>query len=175
MQAPAHILAGVIINRLFKWRNYKLMGLFLTLIFCLLAHGIFDKLSISVYHQPEPDFNDPFWLIYHLLMWLITIVLIYIFGRDYKWGIIFSLIPEIDWVIIGLQHLFHFTISFYQMPWIHFYLNYVIDQIPPFNYLDMLPDNRNNPWACIWELILIGALALIFRGMVKYRKNIHFK
>ena len=174
MQAPTHIMAGVIINRLFKWRDYKLVGLFFTLIFCLLAHAIFDKLAMSVYRQPEPDFSNPFWLIYHLFMWLSSIVLLYIFWRDYKWGIIFSLFPEVDWVILGVQHLFHFDISFYQMPWIHFSLNYVIDQIPPFNYIDMLPDNRDNPLACIWELLLIIVLAFAFRAMVSYRKNIHF-
>ena len=174
MQAPAHILAGVIINRIFKWRNYKPVGLFLTFIFCVLLHYVFDKLALSVYAQNELHLDDPFWLMYHLSMWLATIVLLYIFWRDYKWGIVFSLIPDLDWVIIGVQHLFHFTIPFYSMPWIHFTLNYVFDQIPPFNYLNMLPDNRLNPWAVIWELLLIGLLAFIFRAMVRYMKNIHF-
>ena len=174
MQAPTHILAGVIINRLFKWRNYKLVGLLLTFICCMFAHAFFDQLALSVYRQPEPQFNDPFWLIYHLAMWLGSIVLLYIFWRDYKWGIIFSLIPEFDWLVLGIQHVFHFDIPFYQMPWIHFSLNYILVQIPPFNYMDMLPDNRNNPWACIWELLLIAVLAFAFRAMVRYRKNIHF-
>jgi hypothetical protein len=173
MQAPTHILAGVIINRLFKWKNYKAVGLLLTFICCLFMHGFFDKLGRMVY-QPEANFNDPFWLIYHVLMGLATVVLLYIFWRDYKWGIIFSLLPEIDWLVIGVQHLFNFKISFYEVPWLHFTLNYVLDQIPLFNRLDLLPDNRSNPWACIPELILIGVLVLIFRAMVRYRKNIHF-
>jgi len=174
MQAPTHILAGVIINRIFKWRNYRPVGLLLTFILCLFVHAIFDKLSIAVYGSDDLSLNDPFWLIYHLAMWLGTIVLFYIFWREYKWGIVFSLIPEMDWIIIGLQHLFHFTISFYSVPWIHFGMNYIIDQIPPFNYAYLLPDNRLNPWACLWELLLIALLALIFRAMVNYRKNIHF-
>jgi len=175
MQAPTHIMAGVIINRIFKWRNYKPVGLLLTFIFCLLVHGIFDKLAISVYRQPEADFGNPFWLVYHLVMWLSSIVLLYIFWGDYKWGIIFSLLPEIDWVVLGMQHIFHFDIPFYQMPWIHFSLNYVLDQMRIFNIMDLLPDNRQNPAACIGELALIALLAFIFRAMVRYRKNIHFK
>lgn len=174
MQAPTHILAGVIINRLFKWRNYRFAGLLLTFTCCLLAHGIFDKLALSVY-QPEADSSDPFWRLYHIFMWLVSLVLLYIFWSDYKWGIIFSLLPDFDWVIIGVQRLFNFDIRFYDMPWIHFTLNFVLNQIPPFNYMYLLPDNRNQPWACIWEFVLIGILALIFRVMVRYRKNIHFR
>lgn len=174
MQAPTHILAGVIINRAFKWRNYKAIGLALTFICCLLVHAIFDKLSVAVYGPCEFNMDDPFWLIYHLAMWLTSIVLLYVFWRNYKWGIIFSLIPGIDWLIIGVQHLFHFTIPFYSMPWIHFTMNYVLDKIPPFNYAYLLPDNMLNPWACLWELLLIGILVFIFRAMVRYRKNIHF-
>ena len=174
MQAPTHILAGVIINRIFKWRNYKPVGLLLAFICCILLHGIFDKLALSVY-QPEANFNDPFWLLYQLFMWLVSIVLLYIFWREYKWGIIFSMIPDIDWLVIGVQHLFHFDNTFYYVPWLHFLINDVLDLVPPFRYMDMLPDNRNNPWAVIWELLLISLLVFIFRTMVRYRKNIHFR
>lgn len=173
MQAPTHILAGVIINRIFKWRNYKPVGLLLTFICCLSVHGIFDKLALSVY-QPEANFNDPVWLLYHIFMWLASIVLLYIFWRDYKWGIIFSLLPDIDWVILGVQHLFNFNIPFYNVPWFHFTLNYLLN-FPPFTYLDKLPDNRNNPWAFVWEFALIALLVFIYRAMVRYRKNIHFR
>jgi len=172
MQAPTHILAGVIINRIFKWRNYKPVGLLLAFICCIFMHGFFDKLALSVY-QPEANFNDPLWLLYHIFMWLVSIVMLYIFWRDYKWGIIFSLFPDFDWVVLGAQHLFSFDIPFYNMPWMHFTLNYLLNFFP-FNYMDMLPDNRNNPLAFVWEFALFGFLALIFRAMVKYRKNIHF-
>ena len=173
MHAPTHILAGVIIYRLFKWRNYKPVGLFLTFLCCLFTRAFFDSLSLSVY-QPGSDFSDPLGLIYHIVLWLASIVLLYIFWRDYKWGIIFMLIPDIDWVVLGIQHLFNFDIPFYNMPWIHFTYTYLLYLIPPFNYMDMLPDNRSNPLAFLWELALIAVLALIFRAMVRYRKNIHF-
>ena len=172
MQAPAHILAGVIVNRIFKWRNYKPVALFLTFLICIFLHTFFDKLALSVY-RPGDDFSNPLVLIYHIGMWLVSIVMLYVFWRDYKWGIVFSLIPEFDWLVISVQHLFHFEISFYSVPWIHFTLNYLLNFFP-FSYMDLVPDNRDNPLGIFWELALIGILAFIYRAMIRYRKNIHF-
>ncbi len=175
MQGPTHILTGVIIYRLFKWRNYSVIGLVITFILCFLLHGFFDKLAIVTYHPPTADFNDPFWLVYHIITWLASIVLIYVFWQDYKWGIVFSLLPDLDWVFINGQNLLHITIPFYRKPWMHEALNYIFDNTVPFNYLNYLPDNRLNPWACIWELLIIACLSLLLRTLFKYRKNIHFK
>jgi hypothetical protein len=175
MQGPVHLLTGIIIYRLLSWRNYAMAGLVLTCIICLFLHGLFDKLAIITYQPPHADFTDPFWLTYHIISWLASIAIIYVFWRDYKWGIIFSLLPEVDWIFIGAQDILHTSIPFYKRPWIHDALNYIFDNTVPFNYLNYLPDNRLNPWACIWELLIIACLALILRALLLYRKNIHFR
>lgn len=175
MQGPTHILAGVIINRLFKWRNYQPVGLALAFVFCLFIDGLFYKLALITYHPPKPDITDPFWLIYEIAMCLVALVLIYVFWRDYKWGIIFVLLPYADWIFIYTQKLLGFSIPLYQRPWIHEGLSYVFDNTVPFNYLNYLPDNRQNPLACIWEILIFGGLVLLLRYLLTYRKNIHFK
>jgi hypothetical protein len=172
MQAPTHILAGVIIRRTFEWKYFKGLGIVLTIITALLMHGIFDKLGKLTYHPNTIDFTDPFWLIYQVAMFLISLVMIYIYWGEYKLGIIFSLLPDVDWIVLHVSDLFHRELIFYKTPLMHDALNYIIDNTLPF--LNSLPDYRAYPWACLIELLFFGLLFLIYKLMISRRRNIHF-
>ncbi len=174
MYGPTHILAGMITRRTFVWRYFRGLAAFLTIVTALLLHGIFDKLGISTYHPAEAHFTDPFWLAYHVLVGLGTLVMLYMFWPDYKLGIIFSLIPDIDWLVIRTAHYFGQEVVFYKVPWMHNAINYFLDNVIPFSYLNMMPNQRDNPLACIWEILLFAILVLIYRAQVSYRRNIHF-
>jgi hypothetical protein len=96
------------------------------------------------------------------------------YGREYALAIVFSLLPDLDWIILGISHFTHLDIPFYRQPWMHTALSYLLDNIVPFSYLNLLPDNRDLPLVCLWELLLFGVLALIFRLQLGRRRNIHF-
>ena len=174
MQAPTHILAGIILKRTFDWKYFRGVGVALTVFFALLMHGIFDKLGRSTYHPVGMDFTDPFWLIYNVLMVLTSLVMLYMFWREYWVGILFSLLPDIDWVILHTADAFGKQIIFYKTPLIHDVLFYFIDNVIPFSYLKDLPDFRIYPWACVFEGLLFGVLLVIYKVQVNRRRNIHF-
>ena len=123
MQAPTHILAGVIINKLFKWKSYRGIAFVLMAVSCLLAHGLFDALAQFTYHPAEAAVTDPFWVAYHLVVALVSVVFLYLWWGDFKWGIIFSLLPDVDWLVIHGQHMAGVEIPFYNTPHLHNLLN----------------------------------------------------
>lgn len=174
MQGPTHIMAGIILRRTFDWKYFKGIGIAITIISALLLHGIFDKLGRSTYHPVDMNFTDPFWLIYHVIMWLTSLVMLYMFWSEYKIGIVFSLLPDIDWIVLHTAGAFHKEIIFYKTPLIHDALNFFIDNVIPFSYLNSLPDLRIYPWACVFEILLFAAMVLIYRAQISRRRNIHF-
>jgi len=174
MQAPTHILAGMIISRAFGWKRYRFFSVLFTVISALFFSGILDKLGKAVYGPLHADFTDPFWLIYHVLVLLISLVMLYMYWGEYKLGIIFCLLPGLDRVVLGMSNALGKELIFYKGPLIHDCINYFIDNTIPFSYLNLLPDNQTNPLACIWEILLFGLLMLIFKMQLSRRRNIHF-
>jgi hypothetical protein len=174
MQAPTHILAGMITKRAFDWKYFRFFSVLFTVLTALLLHGIFDKLAKSAYDPRVVDFSDPFWLIFHVFVWLSSLVMLYMFWGEYKLGIIFSLLPDIDWLVIDTANLFGKEVIFYKQPWLHNGINYFIDNVVPFSYLNQLPDNHSYALACMWEVLLFGLLVLVYRLQLGRRRNIHF-
>ncbi|MBS1612123.1 MAG: hypothetical protein JST49_04830 [Bacteroidetes bacterium] len=171
MQAPTHILAGVIIKKLFDWSEYKAVAYTLIAVLAFLSHGLLDKFAVLTYHRPDADFSDPFWVGYHIAVLLVSIVFLYMYWGEYKLGIIFAMLPDFDWIMIHGQHALHIDIPFYNTPHLHNALNFLYDLIPGW---ENLMDLRYQPWAAIFEVLLIALLILIIRALDNRRRNIHF-
>ena len=174
MHAPTLILAGMIIARAFNWKSFRFFSVLFTIITALLFSGILSKLGKAVYDPPHLSLADPIWLIFHVITCLISLVMLYMYWGDYKLGIIFSLLPDLDWLVLGISNMFGKELIFYKEPLLHNCLNYFMDNVIPFSYLNLLPDLRSNPLACIWEILLFGLLMLIFKLQLSRRRNIHF-
>lgn len=174
MQAPTHILAGVIIKKLFEWRRFKPVAFVIIAVLAFLSHGLLDALARITYHRPDADLGNPVWVGYHLVVLLTTIVFLYMWWGGYKWAIVFALLPDIDWVFIHVQELFRVTIPFYTTPHIHNLLHLIYDNVPPFSYISQLPDNRYNPLAAFGEVLLIIGMLFTIRALDNRRRNIHF-
>ena len=174
MHSPTLILAGMIINRAFNWKSFRFFSVLFTIITALLFSGMLTKLGKMVYDPPHLSFADPIWLIYHVVILLISLVMLYMYWGEYKLGIIFSLLPDLDWVVLGISNMFGKELIFYKEPLLHNALNYFMDNVVPFSYLNLLPDNRTNPLACIVEILLFAFLLLIFKMQLNSRRNIHF-
>ena len=163
MQAPTHILAGVLIQKAFDWKHHRRLGLGLTAVCAFLSHGPLDKLANLTYHRANPDFHSPIWVSYHAALVLVTILFVYWWWKPFKWGIIFACLPDVDWVFIHAQEIFHFRIPFYRQPHLHHLLGRIFNDLPPFSWLDRLPNYRNDPWAILPEVALVAVVAVALR------------
>lgn len=119
MQAPTHILAGVLIQKAFVWKQHRRLALGLTAVCAFLSHGLLDKLARLTYHRANPDFHSPIWVGYHAALILVTLLFLYWWWKPFKWGIIFASLPDLDRVFIHAQEIFHFSIPFYRQPHLH--------------------------------------------------------
>ncbi len=168
MQEPTHILAGILIQRaagaIFKPRAVEL-GVTATLAF--LSHGLLDELARVTYHPAKPDFHSAFWIIYHSVVAVTTILFLIWWWKQFKWGIVFAALPDVDWVFIHGQEIFHVSLPFYRQPHLHDLLHFIYHQVPPFTGLtamiERLPSERHNPWACLWEVLLVAVLWWLVR------------
>lgn len=158
MQAPTHILTGAIITEAFKPMKNRKLAFVLVAVFAFLSHGLLDKFAKMTYHRPDADFNDPVWVGYHLGVLIATILFIKWWWRDYKWGIIFAMLPDLDWVFIHGQKLIGVDIWWYKTAHIHSVVHAVFDNLWPFYYLHNLPDYRYEPITAVGEIILLVVL-----------------
>lgn len=90
---------------------------------------------------------------------------------EYKLGIIFAMLPDFDWIMIHGQHALHIDTPFYNTPHLHNALNFLYGLIPGW---ENLIDLRYQPWAAIFEILLIAFLILIIRALDSRRRNVHF-
>ncbi len=174
MQEPTHILAGVVIQKSLAGGRYKKTAMAVTAVAAFLSHGFLDKLSNVTFHPADPDFQSVFWVSFHLAVLFGSIFFLYVWWRTYKWGILFSMLPDADWIFIHAQEIFHFQISFYRQPHMHHLLGWVWDKIPPFslvtNGLNRLPNWRHNSWACLSEILLVLMLLVTIRLLTKAKR-----
>lgn len=170
MQAPTHIIMGTILQRFFKWREYKVFSFILLAFTGILSHAVLDKLAKVTYHPADADFQNPFWLGFHVLVFLITIFSIYYFGKENFIGIFFAILPDLDWVFIHGAKLFGQAIPFYQKPYIHNFLNSIMESTVPFSFLENLPNWRMNPLAASIEIVLYISLFFLAIQMTKHEK-----
>jgi hypothetical protein len=163
MQAPTHLLTGVLIQKAFARMQHRRLAFGLTAVCAFLSHGLLDKLANLTYHLAKPDFHSPVWIGYHAGLIAITILFLYWWWKPYKWGIIFACLPDIDWVFIHAQEIFHFQLPFYRQPHLHHLLGHIYNDLPVFAWLNHLPNLRRNPWAILPEIVLLVVLAAALR------------
>lgn len=169
MQEPTHILTGVIIQKSFGGIRPRGLALGLTATVAFLSHGFLDELARITFHPADPDFHSPFWVGYHAAVLMTSILFLFLWWKKYKWGIAFAALPDVDWIFIHGQGIFHIQIPFYRQPHLHDLLHLIYHRIPPFSWLtsivNRLPNARHNPWACLWEVLLVAMLLLTLRLM----------
>lgn len=171
MQAPTHILAGVLIQKAFESKKHPSLALTLTAICAFLSHGLLDKLANLTYHRAKPDWHSVIWVSYHAALVLVTILFLYWWWKPYKWGIIFACLPDLDWVFIHGQKILHFEIPFYREPHLHHLLHWIFHLFPFCDWLDHLPNYRNNPWAILPEAAVVFVLAIALRHQAPAAKQ----
>ncbi len=104
MQAPTHILTGILLLASFQAIFPSAPVWFQVIVvfpLSLASHFFLDASSIITYHPPKADWKDWFWVSYHLLVYVGSIVLLVFFLVDYWWAIMAAYLPDIiDWLIL---------------------------------------------------------------------------
>ena len=106
MQAPTHILTGILLLVVFQ-AIFPTAPLWLQVVvvlpLSLASHFVIDAAAIFTYHPPKADWKDWFWVSYHLVIYIGSIVLLVFFIDDYWWTIIAAnFVDIIDWLILRL-------------------------------------------------------------------------
>ncbi len=106
MQAPTHILTGILLLEIFR-AIFPASALWIQIVVVLplsiASHFVIDALAIFTYHPPKADWKDWFWVSYHLLIYIGSVVILVFFLVEYWWVIIAANLPDIvDWLILRL-------------------------------------------------------------------------
>jgi len=109
MQAPTHILTGILLLEVFRaifTESPWWVQVIVVLPLAIASHFLLDASSIITYHPPKADWKDWFWVSYHSLIYIASIaLLVYFLVIDswLWWVIIAANLPDIiDWLILRL-------------------------------------------------------------------------
>ena len=162
MQAPTHLVIGVLIQEALKRKKVEPLGLqyFLVAFLAVISHGILDRLARLTYHPPTALTGDWFWISYHSVVAVLTVFIVVKYWRGCKLGLIFSVLPDFDWIVIHSSSLLSFQIPFWKEPILHRLLFRFLDFLPPSSFLTALPDWTLEREAVTVEIALFTALAV---------------
>ncbi len=153
MQAPTHFLTGMIIFRAFSSWFPALppwILISLTVIASVFSHFLLDCLADLTYHLPDPQWNDPFWVSYHVIfVYIGSLVMLVVFWQGYWWVMLASILPDIiDW---------------YTLRWIFkkdSVVHPLIDKMRE-HWFSWLPNWRDRKWTVALEICVDMGLLLI--------------
>jgi len=100
LETITHNLFAVIIQVLcFKFVSFPL-NIILTIILAFLSHIFIDAIAIITYHTPNIQ-KDRFWIIWHVIIYILSILSIVVFVIPFWLGLIMANIIDLwDWFIL---------------------------------------------------------------------------
>ncbi len=101
MEAITHNLTGVLIQILCFKYFITPYNIILAIVFAFLSHFLVDALAKITYHTPEARKEDKFWVTWHIIILILSLLSFGIFIAWYWIGILFANLIDIwDWLII---------------------------------------------------------------------------
>ena len=104
MEAITHILTGVLIQILcFEYIPFP-YNIIITVILAFFSHFLIDALAKITYHTPDARWKDPFWVIWHVIIFASSIFAA-IWLLVYSWALVLgmvcaNLVDIWDWAIL---------------------------------------------------------------------------
>jgi hypothetical protein len=170
MQAPTHILTGILIQktvRPIKSRSVR-TGTIITL--GAASHLLLDKFARLTYHPADPMPRDGFWLAHYTLTMTSAGLLVGKHRKTYKTGMLAAVIPDFDWLLFWGLKLLPWRRRQPSSPLLHRYGYRLIEKVPAIRALKRLPDWNRARWSTALELMLCGVLARrVWPGKLKPR------
>ena len=156
IQAISHFLVGIIIQILVI-EIFPPLGLILVMIFAFFSHFLVDSFARMTYHLKEPQPQDKFWVIYHIIIYAASAVVLIYFWTPFWIGMGFSVLIDIyDWgVIRGGRKLKK------DPTWLEGYeIHPLIDKFRT-KFFSWLPDWNEKRYGVVPEAILIIIFLLV--------------
>ena len=172
MQGPTHLVTGILIQKGMRKIRPLPLQYFLIALLAIMTHGILDKLARFTYHPPDPLTNDLFWISYHLFIASLTIFIFVRYWKNYKLGLIFSILPDFDWVVIHTSNFLSFSVSFWKDEILHKLLFSFLDFLIPFSFLNTLPNLSFERIGVLPEITLFSTLLFVVHIMDKKKSDI---
>lgn len=160
MQAPTHILTGVLMEKAVRRYVHSRFDPLLIVSGGIVSHMLLDKLARLTYHPPRAMPRDPFWLSYHLLILGATLVALKLYWSDYKLGILASIVPDIDWIIFRPLTTLFPQLDVLQGPVTHETVNRLLSAALPLHIFEGLPDWTLREPTVLIEMAVMVTLAL---------------
>jgi len=159
MQLPTHFVAAVLIDKaVAKTRLSGPARWGVVAAACYLSHGILDKLARATYHPPDP-LDDTFWVTYHRkVLPAITRTVTAAYAPRHWFAMLFSALPDLDWVVRDLNRKNSRKIPGWDRPILNEGLHTMLDCVPLVNQLNRLPDLRFERKGVLVELGLVAAM-----------------
>jgi len=138
-----------------------------TVLFSLaaLSHVLLDDIAKATYHPPDALLQDWFWIIFHALVAVVSVTLLW-FYKNYWPFLIASVLPDIDWIARffslwpdGSAHAF-----FRSLP--------LINQLSAF-LQSVIPDWRFVPLASGIEIMILAGFLCVAWLLQKNARAIH--
>lgn len=171
MQGPVHLVTGILIQKGMGKVRPLFLQYFLVAFLAIMSHGILDKLARFTYHPPDPLIGDWFWISYHLIIAFLVVFIFVKYWRKYRLGLIFSILPDFDWVVIHSSNFLSFPIPFWKEKILHKFFFSFLDFLLPFSFLNTLPNLSLERIGVVPEIALFTILLLIIHIMDKRESN----
>ncbi len=171
MQLPTHLITAVMIDKLVGRTKLPAQARPVVVASaCYLSHGILDKMARATYHPPDP-LDNRFWKTYHhQVLPAITRTVLTVYGPKHWFAMLFSALPDLDWVVRGLSQKYNRKILNWDRPILNEGLHSLFDRIPVINLLNRLPDLRFQPKGVLVELGLVTAMVVLIQ-MIDHNKS----
>lgn len=152
MQAPTHLLTGMLIQKSFNRVRLPVICNFIVALLAFLSHGILDSLARFTYHPPELIAND-FWISYHLIMFVLTVYIFLKYWKKYKLSLVFSILPDFYWLVLYSSKLLSIQIPLWSELIFHKISFGFLGSLPQLSFLNSLPNWRLDEKAAILEMV----------------------
>ena len=166
MQGPTHPVTGILIQKSLKKVRPMPLQYSGVVVLAVLSHGILDKLAKATYHPTAPLAHDWFWVISHLIIGALTVYIFVRFWRDYKFSMVCSILPDLDWVLRPVVKLF--SAGDGEKPFLHTLVLRFIDIFVPPEIWNVLPDWNLARKGLLVEAILFAILLTCIQALKKH-------
>lgn len=165
MQAITHFLTGVAIEQRaqalqpsgLRWAAVAGLG--------IVSHGLLDRLARLTYHPPDARWHDPFWVAFHVPIFVGSAVVLVRYWKHYKWGMLFASLPDFDWVLIKPLQLVGVKLEVNGPTWLHRIAYSILDTLPILRETERIPTRTDTQSGVVLEAaLLLGLWWLIRRG-----------
>lgn len=170
MQAPTHLISGVVIDKLSGKSKLPIWCTkILTPSLSFLSHGLLDALSRLTYHPPHLQPDDRFWSIYHhKILPLATGAIMIKHWKQHKLAMLFSILPDVDWIIRAIRQRYPRIAPFWNQPILNNGLNKLVTTLPFLDKIETLPNWKHRKKAALVEtglfIALVGIAHLLNRN-----------